>query len=373
MAEGVLACIARSRRLYIIDWGNVRVFVHLQNLTKLAVLAVVLVVVCSSLPWIGDASESRFDPWAHTARYEFEYRVELGKLPAGRVTRLWIPMPAETASQRLLSTEILSSWPHREVTDAYGNRFIFVEESSVFAADAAFVARFLVERSPSSGVPPGDPAARSGERLDPNRYLRAHRAIPLEGVIAEIAARQSEGIESEPGKIRAFYDYVYRTMDYAKHGKGWGMGDAIWACTEKYGNCTDFHSLFIGMARSQGIPARFVIGFPVPPDQTDGEIQGYHCWAEVYQSDLGWFPIDVSEAKKASRAADYYGKIPSDRIEFTTGRDLILSPAQEGEPINYFIYPYVEIDGKRVEEVPTRYRFKRSSTELAPTKWTSRG
>ena len=55
-------------------------------------------------------------------------------------------------------------------------------------------------------------------------------------------------------------------------------------------------------------------------------------------------------------------KIPSDRIEFTAGRDLILAPAQEGEPVNYFIYPYVEIDGKRVENVPTRFHFKRSST-----------
>jgi hypothetical protein len=70
----------------------------------------------------------------------------------------------------------------------------------------------------------------------------------------------------------------------------------------------------------------------------------------------------VSEAKKSSRAADYYGKIPSDRIEFTAGRDLTLTPAQEGEPINYFIYPYVEIDGERVEDVPTRFSFKRSSS-----------
>ena len=31
-------------------------------------------------------------------------------------------------------------------------------------------------------------------------------------------------------------------------------GDAVWACTSKYGNCTDFHSLFIGMARSPASP-----------------------------------------------------------------------------------------------------------------------
>jgi transglutaminase-like putative cysteine protease len=274
-------------------------------------------------------------------------------------------MPVETASQRLLSSEISSPWPHREATDAFGNQMVFVEPSDLLRAgsvDTELVARFVVERSPALGVPASAPSVRSGERLDPKRYLNAQRKIPLEGIIADIAARESEGIANEAEKIRALYDYVYRTMTYAKHGDGWGKGDAVWACHSKYGNCTDFHSLFIGMARSQGIPARFLIGFPIPKDQTQGEIPSYHCWAEVYQTDRGWFPLDVSEAKKSSRASDYYGKVPSDRIEFTVGRDLILTPPQAGEPANFFIYPYVEVDGKRVDGVPAHFTFKRFSS-----------
>jgi len=38
--------------------------------------------------------------------------------------------------------------------------------------------------------------------------------------------------------------------------KGWGRGDAKWACDAKFGNCTDFHSYFMGLARSKGPPAR---------------------------------------------------------------------------------------------------------------------
>jgi transglutaminase-like putative cysteine protease len=251
-------------------------------------------------------------------------------------------------------------------TDANGNRTIFIERSgdtSPSGANRELVARFVVERRPSSGVSATAAATRPGEPLDPARYLSAQRKIPLEGLIADIADNESRGLESDSEKIRAFYDYVVRTMTYAKHGEGWGNGDAIWACTSKYGNCTDFHSLFIGMARSKGIAARFVIGFPIGSDEISGEIPGYHCWAEVYETDRGWFPIDASEAKKKSQAEAYFGNLPSDRIEFSVGRDLTLTPPQSGEPVNFFIYPYAEVDGKRVGEIPASFHYIRFSTD----------
>lgn len=33
-----------------------------------------------------------------------------------------------------------------------------------------------------------------------------------------------------------------------------------------------------------------------------------------------------------------------------TGRDLVLNPPQSGEPLNYFMYPYAEADGKPLNE-----------------------
>jgi len=81
------------------------------------------------------------------------------------------------------------------------------------------------------------------------------------------------GQDSALDKARAIYDYVFTTMRYDKTGTGWGHGDVLYACDAKKGNCTDFHSLFIAMARSQGIPARFEIGFPLPPDKHSAELQ----------------------------------------------------------------------------------------------------
>ena len=46
------------------------------------------------------------------------------------------------------------------------------------------------------------------------------------------------------------------------------------------------------------------------------------------------------------------------RVQFTQGRDLRLAPAQEGPPLNYFVYPYVEIGGKEYPNVSIAFSFE---------------
>ncbi len=125
-------------------------------------------------------------------------------------------------------------------------------------------------------------------------------------------------------------------MRYDKTGSGWGRGDAVWACDAKRGNCTDFHSPFIGMLRVDGIPARFDIGFPLPENKDKGDIAGYHCWAEFYARKTGWIPVDISEAWKAKQKEDYFfGSVDANRVQLSTGRDVALSPKQDGPALNY--------------------------------------
>jgi hypothetical protein len=58
-------------------------------------------------------------------------------------------------------------------------------------------------------------------------------------------------------------------------------------------------------------------------------------------------PVDVSEANKDPATKDYFfGNLDANRVAFTTGRDVDLTPKQDGPPLNYFIFPYVEVDGK---------------------------
>lgn len=97
---------------------------------------------------------------------------------------------------------------------------------------------------------------------------------PTSGLPPRLASQGHARKIAAPREARAIYDYVFATMRYDKTGTGWARGDVLHACEAKKGNGTDFHSLFIAMARSQGIPARFEIGFPLPADKRSSEIAG---------------------------------------------------------------------------------------------------
>jgi len=50
--------------------------------------------------------------------------------------------------------------------------------------------------------------------------------------------------------------------------------------------------------------------------------------------------------RRLTRCSHRFGNFTENRVTFTTGRDISLVPRQAGERLNYFIYPYVEVNGK---------------------------
>jgi transglutaminase-like putative cysteine protease len=196
--------------------------------------------------------------------------------------------------------------------------------------------------------------------------LQPDALVPTTGLPADLAVKVTHGNTQPLDKARAIYDYVFATMRYDKSGTGWGRGDVLYACDAKKGNCTDFHSLFMAMARSQSIPARFEIGFPLPPDKRSAEIAGYHCWSDFYIDGKGWIPVDISEAWKHPEKREYFfGSHDVNRVQFSMGRDLRLNPAQDGKPLNYFVYPYVEVDGHEYSNVALAFSFADAGTSVA--------
>ena len=69
---------------------------------------------------------------------------------------------------------------------------------------------------------------------------------------------------------------------------------ASWVLTNKEGVCDEIATLFIAMARSLGIPARFVSGIAYTESELFPQRWGAHGWAEVYIPDYGWIPYDVT-------------------------------------------------------------------------------
>lgn len=297
---------------------------------------------------------------APVRNFEFSYVV---KIPAAsgdaKTSRIWIPLPQSDAYQAISGLKIDSPFAYARHRDPeYGNEYAYLEIPTAKASAAAEVRvtfrgsrqehRVAVEGNTPNTM--NASASTEDRARELKRFLEPDRRVPLQGTIAELSAEQTRGIQDPMAKARAIYDYVLATMRYDKSGTGWGNGDAIWACTAKHGNCTDFHSLFIGMMRAAGIPARFEIGFSLPEEQHAGAIAGYHCWAEFYLERYGWIPVDASEAWKHPEKKNYFfGAHDDNRVQFTMGRDIRLDPAQQGEPLNYFIYPYAELDGKALK------------------------
>jgi transglutaminase-like putative cysteine protease len=97
----------------------------------------------------------------------------------------------------------------------------------------------------------------------------------------------------------------------------------------------------------------------LPKEKTEGEIPGYHCWAEFYVNGIGWIPVDASEASKNPTKRDYFfGAVDPDRVMFTYGRDIRLSADHRGDLLNYFIYPYAEANGQSVKGLKTHFTFR---------------
>jgi len=314
----------------------------------------ILLVVFAVFPGV---VQGGFDPWKETARYELTYDVNCSSLVASQQhVRLWIPLPRTSTHQRLVRYDVDASVGYAELTDDYGNRMLFLEPVRGAKGSCHVTVRMFVERKV---VHPSVANASASGVDDPAKFLGATSKVPLGGVVGAVARKVSARITNPAMRIRAFYDYVVSNMRYSKEGKGWGHGDAVRACSVKYGNCTDFHSLLMGLSRSQGIASRFIIGFAVPAQESQGRIKGYHCWAEVFDKTTGWIAVDASEAFKSGKRDAYFGSLPSDRVAFTVGRDLTLRPPQSGPPLNFFIYPYAELDQKPVSNVPWTLTYQR--------------
>jgi transglutaminase-like putative cysteine protease len=305
--------------------------------------------------------------------FEFTYKTIVSNLPEGaRKVALWLPYPTSDRNQVISEVHVRSPFPTSLRKDPlYGNTILYVDverpRDRAVEVEMDFKVRRLeyVRRDFASAAGPGvsSASAAGAAEQDPllSRWLKPDALVPLDDFVRKLAAEVTAGKTTPLEKARAIYDHAVRSLKYDKTGTGWGRGDIYYACNVKKGNCTDFHALFIGLCRASGIPAKFAIGFPLPEDRREGEIGGYHCWAEFHLDGYGWVPVDASEASKNPAKADYFfGAHDANRVQFTIGRDIRLDPPQSGDPVNFFIYPYVEVDGKPFTDVQKRFFFKDS-------------
>jgi transglutaminase-like putative cysteine protease len=280
-----------------------------------------------------------------TRKFRFVYAGVINELAPRQSVRVWLPVAPSTFGQKVQVEKIATPAPHRKTREAkYGNALIYFEARASEAGEVPFSVEYLVERQELTRARP-EPLAGG----DAERFAEPVDEAPPEGSFLQVLFPQERPAPREDvvAFARLIYDAVEGRMKYEKPpGGAWGRGDAVWACRSGYGNCTDFHSLFMAACREARTPSKFEIGFSLPPERGAGEIPGYHCWAK-FASGGHWLPVDISEADKHPEMKDYYfGNLTADRVLFTVGRTLQLEPEQVAEPVNFLVYPYVEANGR---------------------------
>jgi transglutaminase-like putative cysteine protease len=283
-----------------------------------------------------------------TDQFEFVYRVKLPEIKGE--ARVWMPLAKTDAFQTVVEEKLNIPMKWEKVQDRdYANDICVIYPQPADSGKIV-VLRYRVVRKEKAAYP--------AEATEATRYLRPEKLVPMNETFRTLAQKAAAGKNDDLERAKALYDHVIGRMHYDKSGTRWGRGDAVYACDARTGNCTDFHAYFIALARSIGIPARFAIGATIPADKNEGTIEGYHCWAE-FLADRRWVPVDISEAWKSPKLAEYYfGHNPANRFELTKGRDLVVDPEPASGPINFLAYPLLEMNGEVIKP-ETTFTFRR--------------
>jgi transglutaminase-like putative cysteine protease len=301
-----------------------------------------------------------------TRTFEFKYAATVKEVPEGAKTvELWIPVPRDTKHQKI--TNIKFDAPAEaaigdEPTE--NNRMAYWKFDAAKAKGLTVTLTFDCTRTEAAA---GDLSkAREitpDEKAKLEQYLKPNKLVLVGGDFVAVADSATKGAKTPNEIAKSAYDYTVSTMKYdkPKDKQGWGKGSTQWACDARFGNCTDFHAMIMSINRTKGVPVKFEMGFPLPAkaaDKPEGTVGGYHCWAATYLGGIGWVPVDASEAQKNPDKKDYFfGHLDENRVQFSSGRDVDLVPKQAGEPLNFFVYPYAEADGKSIA-VEKAFTFK---------------
>lgn len=136
----------------------------------------------------------------------------------------------------------------------------------------------------------------TGMYLYPNKYVDFNGSSSCVKKAAEVCAGESGDVE----KIALIFTYISENITYDKQLAAAVQSGYIpnpdGTLAAGKGICFDYASLFAAMCRSQGIPARLVIGYAEP--------NIYHAWNEVYTDETGWITPELFLKKKGYNIAD---------------------------------------------------------------------
>ena len=234
--------------------------------------------------------------------------------------------------------------------------------------------------------------AHPASRVDLEYYLQPTRYLPTDGIVRETALKATVSANTDMEKARAIYEWVVKNTFRDPKVRGCGRGDIRFMLEsgDMGGKCADLNALYVGLARSVGLPARDVYGLRIARSElgykslgmpTDKATKGQHCRAEVYLRDHGWVPVDPADVRKVvleeppgnrplsdelvSRAHDrLFGSWEMNWMAYNYAHDVEL-PGSAGKPLVYFMYPQAETSEGRVDPFdPDNFKYEITAKEI---------
>jgi transglutaminase-like putative cysteine protease len=195
-------------------------------------------------------------------------------------------------------------------------------------------------------------------------YLRPTPSSPTDGIVLDKSREIVGSRTAALDKARAIYDWVVDNTFRRAETRGCGLGNIAFMLEsgDTGGKCADINSLYVGLARAAGLPARDFFGIRVADSAVSkslgksGEItKAQHCRAEVFIEGKGWLPVDPADVRKVvleeELAVDsekvralrerLFGNWEMNWVGFNYARDFAL-PGQKHGPIGFLMYPYAE-------------------------------
>lgn len=318
--------------------------------------------------------------------FELTYEVDLSGHQGGG--RLWLPMPGNAEDyQRVLSVRWDGAPEASSLQrDPIYQAPMFVAEWGATDAARRVTVTVAVATRDRALPPAGRGLANSGETA---QYLLPTEHMPVDGIVAETAQKIVMGLTAPDDKARAIYDWVIDNTFREPTVKGCGMGNirTMLETGNLGGKCADINSLFVGLARASGVPAREMYGVRVaesaqlPCLGKAGDVsKAQHCRAEYFSPRYGWVPVDPADVRKAVLEAKLalddpiiaalrnrlFGFWEMNWVGFNHARDFELAP-RASVPLPYLMYPYAEFSGLRLDgRDPADFRYTLVSRQPVP-------
>ena len=292
---------------------------------------------------------------------EVELAVTIAAPDDSKDVRVWLPYPTSDSVQDISNVRIKGNFSQSGIyrEKETGNLALYAEWTTP-TKDRAITLTF--DATGRELIRKDFPAVEPAIPVEIQEYLKSTKFIPTDGKIREIALSIINDKQKISEKARAVYQWVVENTVRNPDVKGCGTGEVEKVLAQRGGKCADISSVFVSIARAAGVPAREVFGLRLGKKDEEDMTSGHHCWSEFYVPGYGWVPADAADVRKimlvdkldlkgAQDKIDYYfGGVEQYRIALARGgRGYYLNPRQNDGPLNYFMYPYAEVNGKSLE------------------------